>query len=180
MPWIFACLELLNVRCRSLLSEYFFLKLLSFSESSVVWTPKTCVMVEIWLNRLNSTARLWNLSNWVAHMDVRLKFGLYWLRKFTLKKPCAFGIWIGHSLLALTAFKRKSWKRWSPSRGKELPCSCSTSSRAFAPCCSPCPDCFSSLPGLLECVLLQCLGKWGFTGKMLSFPRESLLCMYSV
>lgn len=56
----FSCSELFNPKCGSFLSEYFFLKLLSFSERSVVWTPKTCVMVELWLNRLNSAAWLWN------------------------------------------------------------------------------------------------------------------------
>lgn len=129
MPQIFACLELLNPKCRGLLSEYFFLKLLSSSERFVVWTPKTDVMVEVWLNRLNSAAWLWNLSNWVAHRDGRLGFGIYWWRKFI---P-----WIDLSLLALTAFQRKSWKRWKPRP---------VSSRALAPRCSPCPGCFSSLP----------------------------------
>lgn len=171
MPQVFACSELFNPKCRGLISEYFFLKLLSFSERSVVWTPKTCVMVEVWLNRLNSTAWLWNLSNWVAHVDMRLGFGLYWLRKFIPKRPYAFGTWIACSLLTLTAFKRKSWKRWKP---------WSISSRALAPCCFPCPGCFSSLPAWPGRALLRCSGKPGFAWKVLSFLRDSWLCMYAV
>lgn len=171
MPQIFACSELLNPNCRGLLSEYFFLKLLSFSERFVVWTPKSRVTVEVWLNRLNSAAWLWNLSNWAARRDGRLGFGLHWLRKFIPKRPYAFGTWIDHSLLALTAFKRKSWKRWKPRP---------VSSRALVPCCSPCPGCFSSLPGWPGRALLWSLEKQGFAWKVLSFLRESWLCTYAV
>lgn len=168
MPQIFACLELFNPKCRGLLNEYFFLKLLSFSERFVMWTPKTCVMVEVWLNTLNGAAWLWNLSNWVAHRDVRLGFGHYWLRKFIPKRPYAFGTWIDHSLLALTAFKRKSWKRWKPW------------SRALAPCCSPCLGCCFSLTGWPGRALLLSLGKQGFSWKVLPFLRESWLWTYAI
>lgn len=104
----FACLELFNPKCKGLLSECFFLKLLSFSERFVVWTPQACVTVEVWLNSLNGTASLWNLCNWVAH-SAKTCFLL--IKKLMPKRPSASGTWIGHSLLARTAFKRKSWKR---------------------------------------------------------------------
>lgn len=103
-------------------------------------------MVELWLNRLNSVARLWNLSNWVARMDVRLWFGLCWLKKFVPKRPFTFVTWIDGSLLA----KEKSWKRWNPQ---------SMSNRALAPHCP-------RRPGR---DLLWCLGKQGFAWKLLSF-----------
>lgn len=63
----FACLKLFNPKCKGLLSECLFLKLLSSSERFVMWTPQACVMVEVWLNTLNGTAWLWNLRNWVPH-----------------------------------------------------------------------------------------------------------------
>ena len=169
MPQIIACLEVFSAKCRGLLSEYLFLKLLSFSERSVVWTPKTCVMVEVWLNRLNSAAGLWNLGNWVVHMDVRLGFGLSWLRKFIPKRPCAFGTWIDRSLLALTAFKRKSWKRWKPQ---------SISSRALAPHCSAARA--ASPPSLAGMDVLSCgvCESRAFPGKCSpSWGRADCACM---
>lgn len=93
----FACLELFNPICKGLLSECFFLELLSFSERFVTWTPQACVKVEVWLNTLNGSAWLWNLCNWVAHcgksssLPIKNTYAKETLCIWNLNRPLSFG-----------------------------------------------------------------------------------------
>lgn len=58
-----------------------------------MWTPKTCVMVEVWLNRLNTAAWFWNLSNWVAHGDMGPRIWSLLIKKtYTKEAPCIWNL----------------------------------------------------------------------------------------
>lgn len=142
----FACLELFNPKCKGLLSECFFLKLLSFSERFVVWTPQACVTMEVWLNSLNGTTWLWNLCNWVAHSS---KTCFLLIKKLMPKRLC---IWNLNRPLSFgsDSFQKKVLKEGNRlTHGQQ-----SSRSPAVPPAPAASP---SSLPGLdaLSCGLWE-------------------------